>query len=117
MLFGETWLGMFGFVGLELLCAFHIVSMDYSIQKDGQSTCCCVVQLQTLKSHVQPLCELGCGEDHTGDRSHFLQPVSGMFLDSCVCEMGGSAFLWWWGILGRLTASAGDVVCMWCVAQ
>ena len=67
--------------------------------------------------YVQPLCELGCGGDHTGDRSHFLQPASEMFLDSCVCEMGGSAFLWLWGILGCLTASAGDVVCVWCVAQ
>ena len=118
MLFGETWLGMFGFVGLELLCAFHIVSMDYSIQKDGQSTrCCSTAAADAQIPYVQPLCELGCGGDHTGDRSLFLQPVSGMFLDSCVCEMGGSAFLWWWGILGRLTASAGDVVCMWCVAQ
>ena len=56
MLFGETWLGMFGFVGLELLCAFHIVSMDYSIQKDGQIMRCCVVQLQTLKSHMYSPC-------------------------------------------------------------
>ena len=109
---------MFGFVGLELLCFFHIVSMDYSIQMDGQSTrCCSTAAADAQIPYVQPLCELGCGGDHTGDRSLFLQPVSGMFLDSCVCEMGGSAFLWWWGILGSLTASAGNVVCMWCVAQ
>ena len=67
MLFGETWLGMFGFVGLELLCFFHIVSMDYSIQMDGQSTrCCSTAAADAQIPYVQPLCELGCGGDHTG---------------------------------------------------
>jgi hypothetical protein len=89
MLFGETWLGMFGFVGLELLCFFHIVSMDYSIQMDGQSTrCCSTAAADAQIPYVQPLCELGCGGDHTGDRSRTLVCVK--WVGQLSCGGGGS---------------------------